>query len=233
LLLSVLGDAEFRRAAVATDYLKSRHAHLKFGEPAPAAEDLVLAALWCATRETDPGALWADTTGWRLGAAAASNWRFDHATVTIEVTPEKTYRALLDGHHYALRVVARTDSSFEVEIAGRIERLTLYASGRDLDLFRAGRHVRLSAARTEDALQATAQADAGSLVTPLPGTVVAVHVSPGERVARGAPLLTIEAMKMEHTVTAPYEGTIEQLPFGLGDRVAAGAVLVGMSALSA
>jgi 3-methylcrotonyl-CoA carboxylase alpha subunit len=233
LLLSVLGDAQFRRAAVATDYLKSRHAHLKFGEPAPASEDFVLAALWYATRETDPGALWADTTGWRLGAAAASTWRFDNATVTIEVTPENTYRALLDGHHHALRVVTRIDPSFEVEIAGRIERLTLYASGRDLDLFRGGKHVRLSVAQTEDALQATAQADAGSLLTPLPGTVVAVHVSPGERVAQGAPLLTIEAMKMEHTVTAPYEGTIEQLPFRLGDRVAAGAVLVGMSALSA
>ena len=104
-------------------------------------------------------------------------------------------------------------------------------SGRDLELFRGGRHVRLRVARTEDALQAMTQADAGSLLTPLPGTVVAVHVSPGQRVARGAPLMTIEAMKMEHTVTAPYAGTIERLPFGLGDRVAAGAILVELSPL--
>ena len=89
-----------------------------------------------------------------------------------------------------------------------------------------GGHVSLRAARTEDALQGTAEADAGSLVTPLPGTVVAVHVTVGQRVERGAPLITIEAMKMEHTVTAPYAGTIERMPFALADRVAAGAVLV-------
>jgi biotin carboxyl carrier protein len=98
-----------------------------------------------------------------------------------------------------------------------------------LHLFREGRYVRLRAASTEDALQAMDQADEGSLLTPLPGTVVAVHVSTGERVERGAPLLTIEAMKMEHTVTAPYAGTIERIPFGLSDRVAAGAILVEIS----
>jgi 3-methylcrotonyl-CoA carboxylase alpha subunit len=231
LLMSVLDDAEFRAGLVATDFLAKRRSHLKFGEPPPAHEDLALAALWYATRATDEAALWADTTGWRLGAAAASNWRFGAASVRIELIFEKTYRARLDGQTFALRVVARDDPSFEVEIAGRIERLTVVESGRDLELFRGGRYVRLSVARTEDALQAITQEDAGSLLTPLPGTVVAVHVSPGERVARGAPLLTIEAMKMEHTVTAPYEGTIEHLPFGVGDRVAAGAMLAQLSPL--
>ncbi len=38
-----------------------------FGEPAATEEDAVLAALWYATRAADPGALWSDTTGWRLG----------------------------------------------------------------------------------------------------------------------------------------------------------------------
>jgi propionyl-CoA carboxylase alpha chain len=103
--------------------------------------------------------------------------------------------------------------------------------GQDLELFRGSRHVKLTVARTEDALQATSQADEGSLVTPLPGTVVAVHVSTGQEVARGAALMTIEAMKMEHTVTAPYAGTVVRLPFGLADRVAAGAVLVELTPL--
>jgi biotin carboxyl carrier protein len=62
-------------------------------------------------------------------------------------------------------------------------------------------------------------------VTPLPGTVVAVHAAVGQSVERGAPLITVEAMKMEHTVAAPYAGTVERMPFGLGDRVAAGSVL--------
>jgi len=232
LLMSVLGDEEFLRAPVATDFLEARHAHLIFGEPAAREQDSVLAALWYATRAADPGALWSDTTGWRLAAAATTRWRFGDATVTIERTAPSTYAAIApSGHAYALRIIARSDPSFEVELEGRTLRLSVHAFGEDLALFYAGRQVRLRASRTEDALQATALADAGSLVTPLPGTVVAVHVHPGERVARGAPLLTVEAMKMEHTLTAPYAGIIERLPFGLAERVAAGAILVELSPL--
>ncbi|MGO9514993.1 MAG: acetyl/propionyl/methylcrotonyl-CoA carboxylase subunit alpha [Steroidobacteraceae bacterium] len=233
LLMSVLADAEFSRGPVATDFLQARRSHLAFGEPAAAPEDAVLAALWCATRVTDPGALWSDTTGWRLAAAATTSWRFDDVTVTIESSGANAYRAATNGHDYALRVIARCESSFEVEIGGRTLRLGVHEFGRDLELFSSGRQVKLRAALPEDALQAMAQADAGSLLTPLPGTVVAVHVSPGQQVAPGTPLMTIEAMKMEHTVTAPYAGTIERLPFGLGDRVAAGAILVELSPLAA
>jgi biotin carboxyl carrier protein len=73
----------------------------------------------------------------------------------------------------------------------------------------------------------------GSLLTPLPGTVVAVHVVAGQSVKRGAPLVTVEAMKMEHTLTAPYDGVVSRIAFGLSDRVAAGAVLVEMAPLAA
>jgi biotin carboxyl carrier protein len=73
----------------------------------------------------------------------------------------------------------------------------------------------------------------GSLLTPLPGTIVAIHVAAGQRVARGAPLGTVEAMKMEHTLTAPYDGIVSRLAFGLTERVAAGAVLVELSPLEA
>ena len=127
---------------------------------------------------------------------------------------------------YALRLIRRAGSWLEVELDGRIEQATIVVREGRLDLFRAGGHVSLYAARTEDALQGTAEADSGSLVTPLPGTVVAVHVTVGESVSRGAPLITLEAMKMEHTVTAPHAGVVERLPFALADRVAAGSVLV-------
>jgi len=99
----------------------------------------------------------------------------------------------------------------------------------DLHVFRVGRQVQLRLARTEDALQVTAGAEEGSLLTPLPGTVVAVHVATGQQVVRGAPLVTVEAMKMEHTLTAPYDGTVTRVAFGLTERVAAGAVLVELA----
>ena len=81
-----------------------------------------------------------------------------------------------------------------------------------LHLFRIGRHVVLKFVGTDDALQVAGTAEQGSLLTPLPGTVVAVHVAAGQQVARGAPLITVEAMKMEHTLTAPYDGVVSRLP---------------------
>jgi 3-methylcrotonyl-CoA carboxylase alpha subunit len=233
LLISVLGDAEFLRGPVATDFLAQRRSKLIFGEPSPGGEDYALAALWCATRHTGSGALWSDTTGWRLGAPAATRWRFGDAEASIEKKSMGVYHARVGADDFDLRVIARNDPAFEVEIAGRVERLTIEASGQDLELFRGGRQIKLRVSLPEDELQATVTTDAGSLLTPLPGTVVAVHVGTGQRVERGAPLLTIEAMKMEHTVTAPYAGTVERLPFAVADRVAAGAILVELKPLAA
>ncbi|WP_431869087.1 acetyl/propionyl/methylcrotonyl-CoA carboxylase subunit alpha [Nocardiopsis eucommiae] len=67
--------------------------------------------------------------------------------------------------------------------------------------------------------------DPGALPAPLPGTVTAVDVAVGDRVREGQTLLRMEAMKMEHRVTAPADGTVRELPVGAGDRVPAGAPL--------
>jgi biotin carboxyl carrier protein len=69
------------------------------------------------------------------------------------------------------------------------------------------------------------------LLTPLPGTIVAVHVATGQQVARGTPLVTVEAMKMEHTLTAPYDGVVSRIAYAITDRVQAGAVLVELTPL--
>ena len=126
---------------------------------------------------------------------------------------------------YEVRVIARDERALEAEIRGSRELARIVESDAGLEIFRTGRHTSLTPVSTDDALQPTTEADAGTLVTPLPGTVVAVHVTAGQSVERGAPLITVEAMKMEHTVGAPYAGTVERMPFGLGDRVAAGSVL--------
>jgi propionyl-CoA carboxylase alpha chain len=67
---------------------------------------------------------------------------------------------------------------------------------------------------------------AGSLLAPMPGSVVAVHAQVGDVVEEGRPLLVLEAMKMQHTITAPHAGTVTELDVAVGDQVAGGAVLV-------
>ena len=65
----------------------------------------------------------------------------------------------------------------------------------------------------------------GSLLAPMPGTVVKVAVEKGDVVAAGDTVLVLEAMKMQHTVAAPYAGTITEIDVETGAQVAAGQVL--------
>jgi 3-methylcrotonyl-CoA carboxylase alpha subunit len=174
---------------------------------------------------SSPGALWADTSGWRLGTPAITRRRFAEHEVALERLSAQAYRARFADEDYEVRVIARDERALEAEIRGSRELARIIESDSGLEIFRTGRHTSLTPVSTDDALQPTTEADAGTLVTPLPGTVVAVHVTAGQSVERGAPLITVEAMKMEHTVAAPYAGRVERMPFGLGDRVAAGSVL--------
>ena len=69
-------------------------------------------------------------------------------------------------------------------------------------------------------------ASAGRLTAPMPGRILEVLVEPGARVARGAPLMVLEAMKMEHTIAAPADGVVARVPYGPGDLVEEGAMLL-------
>jgi 3-methylcrotonyl-CoA carboxylase alpha subunit len=73
------------------------------------------------------------------------------------------------------------------------------------------------------------EVDAGRLTAPMPGKIIALLVDAGERVARGAPLLIMEAMKMEHTISAPADGTVSELLYAVGDQVDEGAQLLTLS----
>jgi biotin carboxyl carrier protein len=69
------------------------------------------------------------------------------------------------------------------------------------------------------------EAVAGGLVAPMPGTVLAVHVAPGDTVAQGQLLMIVEAMKMEHRITAPAAGTVGAVRARPGDQVNGGDLL--------
>ncbi|WP_133645907.1 acetyl/propionyl/methylcrotonyl-CoA carboxylase subunit alpha [Paraburkholderia flava] len=66
----------------------------------------------------------------------------------------------------------------------------------------------------------------GRLTAPMPGKVIAVLVEAGATVEKGAPLIVMEAMKMEHTIGAPAAGVVEEVLYAVGDQVADGAQLL-------
>ncbi len=69
-------------------------------------------------------------------------------------------------------------------------------------------------------------ATAGLAVAPISGTIAALPVAAGERVAEGDTVAVVEAMKMEHRVVAAREGTVRALAFRVGDTVKAGELIV-------
>ncbi len=104
------------------------------------------------------------------------------------------------------------------------ESITAVWSGRDLDLTTPRGHFELHwmdpfAADIGEA------AAASRIVAPMPGTVTRILAEPGDDLSRGAPLLVLEAMKMEHTLRAPGDGRLKAIKCAVGDFVQEGAEL--------
>ncbi len=66
----------------------------------------------------------------------------------------------------------------------------------------------------------------GAILSPMPGRVIAVDVAAGDRVASGQKLVTLEAMKMEHSLLAPFNGVVAELSAQAGGQVAEGTMLI-------
>ena len=137
-----------------------------------------------------------------------------------------------DGWHYRhagydapLAIAARQGTRLRLRFGHRLLSADVVRDGDDLHVFSGGRH------RTLQLVDVIAHAgehddDDSGLVAPMPGKVIAVHVAAGSRVAKGTPLLVMEAMKMEHTIVAPDDGIVESVLYGAGEQVAEGAPLV-------
>ena len=73
---------------------------------------------------------------------------------------------------------------------------------------------------------ATGASGDGTILSPMPGKIIAVDITPGQSVTKGQKLVTLEAMKMEHSLTAPFDGVIAELNAETGGQVSEGALLV-------
>ncbi|MBL8642380.1 MAG: acetyl/propionyl/methylcrotonyl-CoA carboxylase subunit alpha [Rhodospirillaceae bacterium] len=87
----------------------------------------------------------------------------------------------------------------------------------------------------EPRFKAGAAEGAGSdtIMAPMPGHIIAVLAKPGDAVVKGQPLITLEAMKMEHTLTAPFAGRVAEIKVERGAKVGEGALLAKLEAAKA
>ncbi|MGC1271595.1 MAG: acetyl/propionyl/methylcrotonyl-CoA carboxylase subunit alpha [Croceibacterium sp.] len=108
------------------------------------------------------------------------------------------------------------DSSAETIVSG-------YRDGDSVVVFCEGTAYRFDLASRGSGLAA---AGSGAILAPMPGKVIAVDVAAGDQVTTGQRLLVLEAMKMEHALTAPFDGTVAELSAVAGAQVQVDALLV-------
>jgi biotin carboxyl carrier protein len=84
----------------------------------------------------------------------------------------------------------------------------------------------------ETARDRGAHGGAGRLTAPMPGRVVKIAVTAGQSVGQNQPLITLEAMKMEHVIEAPHPGVVAEIHVQLGAQVPSGAQLLTLGTVS-
>jgi propionyl-CoA carboxylase alpha chain len=114
-----------------------------------------------------------------------------------------------------------------LEVDGVRRAFVIHVSGDAVDVESSLGHVALR--KKPRFVDPSSQVAEGSLLAPMPGSVVAVHAAVGDEVTEGQPLLVMEAMKMQHTISAPYAGTVTELSATAGQQVEAGTVLAVVS----
>jgi len=221
LLVSILEEPAFVAGEVSTAFLTDRP------PTAPPADEgaAVAAALALAERTTlDRRVQHGVPVGWRNVVSGPQRTAFerDGAEVVVE------WYGGRDGYAVeGLTVMAVAPDRVTLEADGLRTAYDVAVTGDAVDVDSSAGHVRLTVVpRFTDPADALAS---GSLLAPMPGTVVRVAVTEAEVVVAGQTVLVLEAMKMQHTVAAPHAGTVTDLSVEVGRQVAAGEVLAVVS----
>ena len=238
-LHAVARHPSFADGDIHTHFIEQHSADLHVTLPAPTDEVVAAAVLTLlderrakaeaqAARTLDPYSPWNSTHGWRLNEHIHETVELDweEKRYTIEVAYRGAeYHMSLPTSPAHTRVVHREPGRLGVEIAGRRFNVGVHAAGGAITVmarrgtYRFELHDPGRAAMGQDA-------SGGKLTAPMPGKVTKVHIAVGATVKKGAPLLVLEAMKMEHTITAPSDGTVSALRCAEGDQVDEGVELV-------
>ncbi|MBV9932009.1 MAG: ATP-grasp domain-containing protein [Alphaproteobacteria bacterium] len=192
-------DADFRAGDVDTSFIPARIDRL-VPDPAPGEGVWNLAATALLASDFGAGGEadpWAALQGFRLNAAADRRVALAHAGET----------RLID---------TAGDPPLEGIATAQGERVLAFAAGQAFAFALPGAGGGGAGGATSD----------GTLLSPMPGRVIAVEVRQGDKVARGQKLVTLEAMKMEHSLAAPFDGVVAALEAREGAQVTEGEMLV-------
>jgi 3-methylcrotonyl-CoA carboxylase alpha subunit len=229
LLRAIAGHGAFAEAALDTGFI-GRHAAALMPADAPADVFALAAAALAMLAEPAPLAPsddawspWNDRDAWRMNGDGYQDivLRDGEASTVIRAHPVAG-GARLDLPGGAVLALSEPDG---VRVDGVVRRLRVVRHAGALVVIQGG-HQHVLHPVDPLAPPVTASAGGGKVTAPIPGRVARILVAAGDAVVRGAPLLVIEAMKMELTLTAPRDGTIDAVHPGVDDMVQDGTELV-------
>jgi 3-methylcrotonyl-CoA carboxylase alpha subunit len=189
---------------------------------------LAEAARAIAAQSADPHSPWSRSDGWRLNEDNHHVFVLKEGERQTAVTVhyrDTGYEIELDGARRTLRGHVDAGGRVRAWLDDRAFAGEVIARGALRDVFANGaRH----AFELHDPMlhEVDAEVHGGGLAAPMPGKVIAVLVQAGVKVEKGAPLVIMEAMKMEHTINAPAAGTVKEILYAAGEQVAEGAELI-------
>jgi 3-methylcrotonyl-CoA carboxylase alpha subunit len=236
----LVATPSFANADLDTALIEREHDRLFPSDGLPPDEVWLLAAL--AEVERDAAAArfaaagapdaspWRALDGWRLNGSALRRLGFRHAETMREVDvaalPGGSWQLWLDGKPTSASAVPGADGTMAATLGDRRFAAAVVAHGDRRQVFVGGRSHALAHVDLLGISGAEHDEEGAGLLAPMPGKVVALVARPGTAVEKGAPLLVLEAMKMEHTISAPRAGTVKAFRYAAGDQVSEGAELV-------
>jgi 3-methylcrotonyl-CoA carboxylase alpha subunit len=186
------------------------------------------AAKLAAKTSGDPHSPWHARDGWRMNLSSARTISFKDGETLIDAQVRyrrDQWEITLAGETTLARGKKLEGDRFAVELDDRRLIASVVAVDDKRSIFLQGAtHTLLR----DDPLHRVDAGDShgGGLTAPMPGKVVALLAQLGQAVEKGTPLLILEAMKMEHTITAPAAGTVKAFCYAAGEQVSDGAALV-------
>ncbi|MEM6972273.1 MAG: biotin carboxylase N-terminal domain-containing protein [Pseudomonadota bacterium] len=242
-LARLLDDPEFASGILDTGLIDRGGSQLS-DEDAPEPLELAVIAAWIAGLEDSAHPL----AAWRAWGAARTRLTLQGAggAYDVEIAPDpdgsrrgqliaraETAGETANAHPtrtVTLTVTREGETVRRVTSDARTRRIMLHgdlAGGGPLSLASPGRRVTVT--RHDPTPSSEKQTSGNVLQAPLPGRVTALRVAAGDRVADGATLAVIEAMKMEHALTAPRDATVAMVHAAPGDHVAEGAPIITLA----
>jgi propionyl-CoA carboxylase alpha chain len=240
LLVRVLTEPRFLAGDTDTDYLPRNLVAADLAAPLADDRAVRLSALTAALAdaETNRGrarVLGGIPSGWRNVPSQPQRKIYSGPSGEIEVGYRFTRDGLrAEGYPDVRLIHADPRPSGDLARARHSCEITLEAGGvrRVFDVVTVGDTVFVDSELGSVTLQARprlpdpeGQVTPGSLLAPMPGTVVRISAEPGTAVTEGQPLLVLEAMKMEHSIAAPASGVLTELNVREGQQVVSGTVL--------